>query len=95
LKYREFEPFTDDDDNSDMTQMHPSDHEPKTKPFWKRLRGKEKVAELQENEKPAEDSKEEKPPHVEKKVPVIFFDEAHKLYAQQFLTLNMGLSHIL
>lgn len=86
MKYRQFEPFPDeeDDDHSEVTQVSASDPEKKPKAFWKRSRGKGKgTAQAQpkekNREKPAKECKE-KPAPVEKPVPVIFFDEAHKLY---------------
>jgi hypothetical protein len=46
------------------------------------MKGKEKVV-AEVHEKSEKQVEYEKPPHTEKKIPVIFFDEAHKLYAKR------------
>lgn len=99
LKYRDFEPFDDEDVHSDMT--HVEDHQfqhdesvTRSKPFWRRVRSqrREKTADKgkgreAQSREPSATSNTPKRQYnhkaggerPEKKVPVVFFDEAHKL----------------
>ena len=100
LKYRDFEPFDDEDLHSDLT--HVEDHAPqrnqnhtRSKSFWRKVRaqrrpksaskGKEREFTPTQEQSTGSNTprrqfshkgKEERP---EKRVPVIFFDEAQKL----------------
>lgn len=100
LKYRDFEPFDDEDVHSDMTHVedHQSQHDEsltRSKSFWRRVRSqkREKTADKgkrREHAQLREPSTTSNTPRrqsshkaggerPEKKVPVVFFDEAHKL----------------
>ena len=99
LKYRDFEPFDDEDVHSDVTHFEPHSHQrnqnhARSKSFWERVRshkrlkstdkGKEKgSAPFREpstiSDSPRRQFSHKKEERAEKKVPVIFFDEAHKL----------------
>ncbi|KAJ7151410.1 hypothetical protein C8R43DRAFT_1127689 [Mycena crocata] len=72
LKYREFEP-PEDAENSKLTPPPPTKP---TRSIFHREKGKSKAAPLVP---PETESPEKKPPA--KKIPVIFFDEAHRLPA--------------
>ena len=99
MKYRDFEPFDDEDVNSDTTHVERHLHQrnqnhSRSKSFWRKVRshrlvkstekGKERESAPFQDQSMGSDTprrlfsnkKEERP---EKKVPVIFFDEAHKL----------------
>ncbi|KAF9781291.1 hypothetical protein BJ322DRAFT_1010829 [Thelephora terrestris] len=102
LKYRDFEPFDDEDQHSDLTHIeeHASQrnqNHTRSKSFWKRVRSQRRPKSSNKGKEreftPSQDQsmgsntprrqfshkgKEDRP---EKRVPVIFFDEAHKLPA--------------
>ncbi|KAJ7130273.1 hypothetical protein C8R44DRAFT_829697 [Mycena epipterygia] len=73
LKYREFEPVREEEPEGSKANQHPPNSNAGRRHFFHREKGKEKMA-------PPDPPKTD-PPTVVKKIPVIFFDEAHRLPA--------------
>lgn len=87
LKYWEFDPYKEEhedkrddstarrqsSDSSDTTRVEHESPSPKPKRKWGFLRKEKKSVDLDHGE-------EKEPPKPMKKMPVIFFDEAHKLF---------------
>ncbi|KAJ7201032.1 hypothetical protein GGX14DRAFT_465496 [Mycena pura] len=81
LTYREFEPVKQEQEDGKASRQEPPPHNPgriRARSFFHRGKGKEK-AESHDPELAERKSREKTPPA--KKIPIIFFDEAHRLPA--------------